>query len=194
MNLNVVQNDVNNNTTSVTVTKAAGSSPSMNLRTGSNRGDYNIDMGYANDFTTGVVISSISQNGRNNNANGDTIGLFYATPTADVDSTASPNRFFLALHNASAANEEVNVNMAAGHFPYTQWLGGVGRNSTGTNGGVTNTLTASTGINLGTQFTTAGSGVFGLNLTSINAAYTSQNGVLLVNHFKNEDRRRSLHG
>jgi hypothetical protein len=38
MNLNVVQNDVNNNTTSVTVTKAAGSSPNMNLRTGSNRG------------------------------------------------------------------------------------------------------------------------------------------------------------
>ena len=55
------------------------------------------------------------------------------------------------------------------------------------NGGVTDTLTASAGITLGAQFTTAGAGVFGLNLTSIDAAYTSQNGILLVNHLKNED-------
>ncbi|MFZ4763976.1 MAG: Ig-like domain-containing protein, partial [Roseimicrobium sp.] len=161
----------------------------MTVRTGSNRGDFNVDVGYANDFNTGVIISSVSQNGRNNVAQGDAagIGTFYATPAVDVDSTASPDRFFLVLQNASSAAEEVNVNMAAAHFPYTLWLGGIGRNGTGSNGGTTDTFKGSAGINLGTQFTTAGSGVFGLNLKSIAATNTSQNGVLLVNHFKNED-------
>ncbi|MES2594544.1 MAG: Ig-like domain-containing protein [Verrucomicrobiota bacterium] len=186
-NLTVVQNDSGNNTTSVTMTKAAGSTPNLAVRSGSTRGDFNVTFGYANDYNTGVLISSVAQNGRNNNAFGDTLGLFYSTSAIDMDSTTTPVRFYIPVFNASSANEEVNVDLAAAHFPYSLWLGGLGRNAANTNGGATDTFIGSPGIALGTQFTTAGSGVFGLNLTSINAAHTAQNGVLLVNHVKNED-------
>jgi hypothetical protein len=186
-NLNVVQNDAGNNATSVTVTTTAGTTPNFAIRSGSNKGDFNITLGYPNDYTTGVLIASVSQNGRNNNAFGDTIGQFYATVAPEIDVVATPVRYYITANNASAAAEEVNVNIAAAHFPYSQWLGGLGRHSAATNGGATDTFVGSTGITLGTQFTTAGAGVFGLNLTTINASYTSQNGILLVNHVKNED-------
>lgn len=186
-NLNVVQVDGNNNTTSVTLTKAAGSSPNFAVRSGSTRGDFNVTLGYTNDYNSGVLISSVAENGRNNNAVGDTIGQFYATAGVELDSTTTPVRYFIPVFNASLANEEVNIHLSAAHFPYSQWLGGLGRNNANSNGGVTNTFVGSAGITLGTQFTTAGSGVFGLNLTSINAAHTAQNGILLVSHVKNED-------
>lgn len=185
--LNVVQNDGGDTTTSVTVTKAAGSSPNFAVRSGSTKGDFNITLGYTNDYTTGVLISSVAQNGRNNNAAGDTIGQFYATSAVQIDSTTTPNRFYIPVNNSSSAAEEVNIHVAAAHFPYTQWMGGLGRNSAATNGGATNTFVGSAGITLGTQFTTTGTGTWGLNLTSVNAAYTAQNGILLVSHVKDED-------
>ncbi|GEP44389.1 Ig-like domain-containing protein [Brevifollis gellanilyticus] len=185
--LSVVQNDGGDATTSVTVTKLAGSSPNFAVRSGSTKGDFNITLGYTNDYNTGVLISSVAQNGRNNNATGDTIGQFYATSAVQLDSTTTPNRFYIPVTNCSSAAEEVNINVAAAHFPYTQWMGGLGRNSAATNGGVTNTFIGSAGITLGTQFTTTGSGSWGLNLTSVNAAYTAQNGILLVSHVKDED-------
>ncbi|MBL9182606.1 MAG: lamin tail domain-containing protein [Verrucomicrobiaceae bacterium] len=185
-NLNVVQNDAGNATTSVTVTKSAGSSPNFAIRTGSNKADYNVTFGNTNDYDTGVLVAAVSENGRNNNSVGETIGTFYTTVGVDLDSTTTPNRYYLALFRAPNA-EEQNQNVACAFFPYSQWLGGVARNAANANGGATDTLKASTGINLGVQFTTAGAGLFGLNLTTINAAYTSQNGILLVSHLKNED-------
>jgi hypothetical protein len=185
-NLNVVQNDALNNTTSVTITKAAGSSPNFAIRSGSTKADYNVAFGNANDYDTGVVVASVSENGRDNNAVGETIGTFYTTVGVELNSTTSPSLYYLALFRSPNA-EEQNQNVACAFFPYSQWLGGTARNSTAANGGVTDTLKASAGINLGTQFTTAGGGVFGLNLTTIDAAFTSQNGIVLVNHLKNED-------
>ncbi len=185
-NLNVVQNDSGNNTTSVTLSFGPGSSSNAAIRSGSTKADYNVTFGNTNDYDTGVLVASVAENGRNNNAAGETIGTFYTTVGVELDSTTSPSRYFLALFRAPNA-EEQNQNVACAFLPYSQWLGGTARNSTNTNTGVTDTLKASAGINLGTQFTTAGGGVFGLNLTSINANYTSQNGILLVNHLKNED-------
>lgn len=185
-NVNVVQNDAGNATTSVTVTKGPGSSPNMSIRTGSTKADYNVAFGNANDFNTGVLVAAISENGRNNNAVGETIGTFYTTVGVELNSTSAPSLYYLALFRAPNA-EEQNQNVACAFLPYSQWLGGTARNGANGNGGTTDTLTASPGINLGAQFTTAGGGVFGLNLTTINASYTSQNGILLVNHLKNED-------
>jgi 2',3'-cyclic-nucleotide 2'-phosphodiesterase (5'-nucleotidase family) len=185
-NLLVTQNDAENNTTSVTVVKGTGCSPNFDLRAGSNRGDYNLTFGTANDYQAGVVVASVSENGRNNNAFGSTVGTFYTTVSVDLDSVATPSRYYLALFQSPNESEQ-NVNVACAFLPYTQWLGGAARNSLGTNTGVTDNLQASAGINLGTQFTTLGSGLFGLDLTSIDAGLTSQNGILLVNHLKNED-------
>lgn len=184
--LNVVQNDNGNATTSVTITKGAGSSPNFSIRSGSTKADYNVAFGHANDYDTGVLVAAISENGRNNNAVGETIGTFYTTVGVELNSTTAPSLYYLCLFRSPDADEQ-NQNVACAFFPYSQWLGGVARNAANTNGGTTDTLKASAGINLGTQFTTAGGGVFGLNLTSINAAFTSQNGILLVNHLKNED-------
>ncbi|MBL9152942.1 MAG: DNRLRE domain-containing protein [Verrucomicrobiales bacterium] len=184
-NIDVVQNDANNNTTSVSVTKAAGSSPNFSVTSATNRGDYYISAGTANDLANGVFMTAVTENGRNNDAKGSATGLFYATSAIDFSGNGYYIPVFLALPGTDSI--EANINVAAVYFRYNDWLAGFARNSTGTNGGTTNTLTASAGINLGTQFTTAGSGVFGLNLTSINASHTSQNGILLVNHAKNED-------
>ncbi len=185
-NLNVVQNDAGNATTSVTITKGEGSSPNFAIRSGSTKADYNVAFGNANDYDTGVVVASVSENGRNNNAVGETIGTFYTTVGVELNSTSSPSLYYLCLFRSPNA-EEQNQNVACAFFPYSQWLGGVARNGANGNGGATDTLKASAGINLGTQFTTAGGGVFGLNLTTIDAAYTSQTGIVLVNHLKNED-------
>ena len=185
-NLNVIQNDAGNTTTSVTLSFGPGSSPNAAIRTGSTKADYNVTFGNANDYDAGVLVASIAENGRNNNAAGETIGTFYTTVGVELNSTTSPTSYYLALFRSPNADEQ-NQNVACAFLPYSQWLGGTARNSTNTNGGATDTLKASAGINLGTQFTTAGSGVFGLNLTTINAAYTAQNGILLVNHLKNED-------
>lgn len=185
-NLLVIQNDSGNATTSVTVTKGPGSSPNFAIREGSNKADYNVTFGNANDYESGVVVAAVSENGRNNDAFGETIGTFYTTVGVALDNVTTPNRYFLALFRAPNADEQ-NQNVACAFLPYSQWLGGTARNAANTNSGVTDTLKASAGIQLGSQFTTAGGGVFGLNLTSINAANTSQNGILLVSHLKNED-------
>jgi uncharacterized protein YjiK len=185
-NLLVTQNDSGNNTTSVTVLKGPGSSPNFNIRSGSNKADYNITFGTANDYLTGVALASVTENGRNNDLFGETIGTFFTTVSVEIDNAATPSRYILALERSPQGVEQ-NANVACAFLPYSQWLGGAARNLTGSNGGVTDTLQASAGINLGTQFTTLGSGAFGLDLTSIDVALTSQNGVLLVNHLRNED-------
>lgn len=184
-NINVVQNDGGNNSTSVTLTKAYGSSPGFSIR-GGNRADFDVSFGTANDVAGGVMLSCVSQLGRDNSAAGDAYGLFYATSASDhVVSGGTAGTYYWVPVFRAAQGDETNINVACTWFSYSQWLGGFARNSAGTNGGVTDTLTASSGINLGTQFTTAGGGVFGLNLGSLGGS--SANGVLLVTHGKNED-------
>lgn len=185
-NLLVTQNDAGNASTSITLAKGAGSSPNFDIRPGSTKADYTITFGTANDYQAGVLVASVAENGRNNNAFGETIGTFYTTVGVELDSTTAPTRYYLALFRSPNA-EEQNVNVSCAFLPYSQWLGGTARNGANGNGGATDTLQASAGINLGVEFTAPGTGLFGLNLTSINAAYTAQNGILLVNHLKNED-------
>lgn len=182
-NIQVVQNDSGTLDSSITLTRAAGSSANFSIL-GGNRGDYEVSFGSANDVNGGVLISAVSQNGRDNTAGGDTIGQFYATSAVDHVGSNFPNKYWVPIFRA-ANGDEVNINVACAWFPYNTWLGGLVRNSTGTNGGANNTLKASPGINLGTQFVDNGSGVSTVNLTSLGAS--SANGVLLVSHAKNED-------
>lgn len=184
-NINVVQNDAGTSSSSVTLTKGFGSSPGFSIRSG-NRGDYDVAFGNANDVSTGVMITSVSQNGRDNSGAGDSFGFFCATSASDhsAGSGVAGTQYWVPIFRA-AQGDEVNINVACAWFSYSSWLGGFARNSTGANGGANNVLTASPGINLGTQFVDNGSGVSTVNLTSLGAS--SADGVLLVTHGKNED-------
>lgn len=190
--LNVVQNDAGNVATSVTVTLGAGSTGGIVIPAGSNRGDYNLNFGPGNDPTVGVLITSVSQLSRNNDAFGDTVGTFYANSMA---SDATNADYFIPIHNAPTG-DEANINTSFAFFPYNKWIGGIARNAPTNNGAMT-TLLGTTGLDLNTggEFNdpTATAGIYTLNINSFTAngfttsATASQSGILLVTGGKNED-------
>ena len=65
--INVVQNDTNNTVDSVDVSTAI-SINDFQIRDGSNRGDYFLQIGdgFSDDFAGGIVMACIAQNGRDN--------------------------------------------------------------------------------------------------------------------------------
>ncbi|RYG97608.1 MAG: hypothetical protein EON57_13555, partial [Alphaproteobacteria bacterium] len=137
------------------------------------------------------MITSIRENGRDNTAGGDVApqaGTKYVTPLADIGGSGA--YFFIPLSSAPN-NYEFNMNLAAAYFPFNEgWLGGHTRNASNTNGGVQDTLTATSGISIGTHFVDNAGGNFTINLSTLNwrgTPATSQNGVLLVTGQKNED-------
>ena len=86
-NISVTQNDISNNTTSVSV----ATSLSINgfaIRPGSNRGDYNVQagLGFSDDVDTGVMMVSVAQNGRDN-AEVANPGLNYCTTAIEYSRT-----------------------------------------------------------------------------------------------------------
>jgi hypothetical protein len=179
-NLDVVQHDAGNNTTSVTVTALQATS-GFSVRTGSNRGDYNIQIGpvYTDDAAAGILITSVRENGRDNSAYGDPAGTFFVTSTSDRDAGAG---YFIPLHT-SPGGGEFNTNVAAAYFPFAEgWTAGAAYNST--NGGAITSLVASPGLTLGTHFVDHSSGTFELYLPGVDAR---TDGILLVNGAKNED-------
>jgi hypothetical protein len=173
----------------VAITVAPGSSANFNF-TGVNRGDIDVTFGTPNDVAGGVMITAVRENGRDNSAGGDPVKTEYVTALAETGSGANLGRFFIPLETAPGS-EEWNIDTAAVYFPFNEgWLGGHTRNVNGTNGGVQDVLTATSGIAIGTHFFDNGGGVFTVNLsglTSHGVAATAQNGVLLVTGQKNED-------
>ncbi len=65
--LSVLQNDTSTNTASVTVTATLAIND-FRVRSGSNRADYNVQIGdrSTDDVTNGILISCFNQNGRDN--------------------------------------------------------------------------------------------------------------------------------
>ena len=176
----------------VSISVAPGSSANFNFN-GVNRGDIDVTFGTANDAAGGVMITAVRENGRDNTAGGDLppqAGKKYVTALAELAGGANLGRFFIPLESAPDSYE-FNINTAAAYFPFNEgWLGGHTRNVNGTNGGVQDVLTASSGISIGTHFFDNGGGVFTVNLGSLSShgvAATGQNGVLLVTGQKNED-------
>lgn len=196
-NFDLIQlNSSNRNLTevdpSVSITVAPGSSPGFNF-TNVNRGDIDVSFGTPNDVAGGVLITAVRENGRDNTAGGDLppqAGKKYVTPLSESGSGANAGRFFIPLESAPDSYE-FNINTAAVYFPFNEgWLGGHTKNVNGTNGGVQDVLTATSGISIGTHFIDNGGGVFTVNLgslSSLGVAATAQNGVLLVTGHKNED-------
>jgi hypothetical protein len=187
-NIDVVQNDTANNTTSVTVTTTL-SINDFRVRAGSNRADYNVQIGAdsTDDVTNGILITSINQNGRDN---GETnfLGMNYGTSAIDSNASATPGssgQFWIPVFQAPQ-NAEYNFNVAAAYFPYTNgWYGGWLNNSSGVNGGANNRLLGNPNLILGTHVIDNGGGKTTVNLKSFGLDSRS-NAVLLVCGGKNE--------
>lgn len=187
--LNTSNRGLNDPDPAVSVSVAPGSSANFNF-TGANRGDIDVTFGTPNDVAGGVMITAVRENGRDNSAGGDPVKTEYVTALGETGSGANLGRYFIPLETAPGS-EEWNIDCAAVYFPFNEgWLGGHTRNLNGTNGGVQDVLTATSGISIGTHFFDNGGGVFTVNLSSLTShgvPATAQNGVLLVTGQKNED-------
>jgi hypothetical protein len=182
-NLDVIQNNFNDLSSSISLSIGAGATSDMSVRaSASNRGDYALSFGNASDLTSGVMISSVRQNGRDDSATGNSLSVpFFATSATATDASG----YVLALFHASLGSE-VNMNTSVAFFPFSQYLAGYATNTT--NNGTLNTLVASTGIQLGSGKafqTTSTGGQYLLNLLALDA--DSAHGILLVTGGKNED-------
>lgn len=179
-NFNVQQNDSANTEASVTVTTTL-SVNDLRARTGSNRGDYNLQIGNTatNDLANGLVLIATTQNGRYNLD--EASEPIYGVGAFD----GNANGYWAVLQDVTSDRAEYNVNFAAGYFRYTNWLAGWARNATGGNGGTNNLFVGSPGLFLGRHFKGISSGRSRVDLTELGINSTTD-GVLLVNHAKNE--------
>jgi fibronectin-binding autotransporter adhesin len=169
--ISVVQNDPGNTTNSVTVSLAL-SIHDFRIRDGSSRGDYNVQIGpdAASNFTNGILMSSVRENGRDNGEGTTNIYCvsMIENERTNVAGTSLIGAYFIPVNNAAVAgagnSPEYNINVAGAWFPYTEWLGGFARNSgdaqglSPTNGGALNEFIGAPGLVLGTHFVDLGSG------------------------------------
>lgn len=179
--IEVRQNDGGNEATSVTLNLRPGFSTGAQL-TGGNRGDYNVSFGNTSDPSSGVLITSAAQLNRDDSAVG---GPSLTRHCATTAVQTSGNRYYIPIFR-SPEGDEANMNAAFAFFPYDTWIGGVATNSV--NNEAITSVTGSSGITLGTQFTdaTTTEGEYKLNLSPLVSAASSK-GILLVSAAKNED-------
>lgn len=178
-NVVVVQHDTGNTSSSVSLTTTIGTD-NFFVPDG-NRGDYNVRIGAsgADDVAGGILITSISQNGRDNGEG----GVKFATSAVDIDGSS----YFIPMSEAgglATSGNEYNTNVSAAYFPYSEgWIGGLVRNGAGTNGGANDTFTGN-GVTLGTGFVDNGGGISTVTIPGVNS---QTDGILLVTSGKNED-------
>jgi hypothetical protein len=197
-NLVVVQNNSGDTAASVTVTMDYAIND-LRVRTASNRGDYNLQVGAdaTDDQPNGLLLSSVSQNGRDNFGTGVKTNAMSAV---DYNASGYFVSVFAVQIPTAGANAEYNINVAAAYFPYTTWLGAIARNSANVNGSGTVTndiLVGSPQLQYGVHYidksagagTNAGKAVVDLRSLGIDSR---NDGVLLVNGAKNEDANFAL--
>ncbi|MCS6775544.1 MAG: hypothetical protein RMJ43_04670 [Chloroherpetonaceae bacterium] len=197
-NIQVIQLDPNNNPTSIILTKASGTPGFSVIPETSNRGDYVVAFGTENDFLSGILLTAVRQNGRDNalppNSGGypGQVGLAFATSSISLNNTSNllaSTGYFVPLHQAPDG-DEINMDVAVAHFKYADgWLGGVALNLNDTGGFANNsTLNAFAGaasIQMNVHFFDPPEtvGIYEL----IHPQIDSRTGVLIVNGAKNED-------
>ena len=190
-NINVVQNDTNNNATSVTLSMPVSINDFRVINgTQTSRADYFVQIGASatDDVTNGILISSIDQNGRDNGESGVYYGVNFGTSAIDSGPTTSPGasgQWWVPVFQLPS-DGEYNFNVAAAYFPYAEgWLGGWLNNSGGVNGGANNHFIGTPGLHLGTQVVDNGGGLTTVDLRGFGMDARS-NAVLLAVGGKNE--------
>ena len=161
-----------------------------------NRADYNVQAGAtaANQYLNGVLMASVTQNGRNNGGtNAYPSENTNAYPIATIVTNASGSyrvcSWACDAAGTGGSSAEYNVNVGAAFFPYSQYLGGYARNSTGANGSATvtnDTLTASPGLVYGVNYIDLGDGTGIVDLTD-KGIDSRTDGILLVTGAKDEN-------
>ena len=190
-NLEVIQVDTGNTVNSVIVTCPL-SINDFRVRPGSNRGDYNFQIGdqFSDDSLGGVTMVSISQNGRDNGELADE-QKDYSAPAFD----GSTNGMWASINNLQSDRGELNINCSVAYFRTNDWLCGWFRNTNAVNGGSNTLYTASPGMICANSSVTAvgsynfkwvKSGEFRVSLFNKGFDSRTNPGVLLVNHAKNE--------
>lgn len=212
-NLTVTQNDTGNNVASVSGALGFTSGQISYQSLDSNRGDFGFRFDGATgaaDLAGGIMMVSISENGRSNQGTTPTAigsGLGFATPAINP---IAGRGWSSALHVSNTAvtgitsGGEWNANQAVGYFKYSEFLGGLVTNGADNNGPMTSFASSSAGFTVtsgpadpgtATLFdstATGTEGIYTLRLGGFNApgtgvSATSQNGILLVTGGKNED-------
>jgi len=216
-NITVIQNDPGNTTNSV-ATFTSLSINDFRVRGTGAAGDDKVPLNSAADFaiqigseaagqvTNGIVMTSVTQNGRNNGngTNDYCIACIEAQRALAPTNAAYPNFLegaywiptFNANNTGAGNSDEFNVNVAAAYFPYTSFWGGFarnhgpndeyGQNSGGfTNGGVLNQLIGTPSLVLGQNFIDLGGGKSFVTLTNFGID-SRASGILLVTGAKNE--------
>ncbi len=179
-NLKVIQNDTGNSVDSVTVS-ATLSVNDLRVRPGSNRGDYNVQVGEtgADELNDGVLMVAVTQNGRDNGELENLLG--YSAPSFDRGAAG----FWAVVQDVTSDRAEYNSDVAVAFFRYTDWLTGWARNANASNGATNNLFTGSKGLVLGTHFKGISAGRSRVDLRTLGINSTNS-GVLIVNHAKNE--------
>lgn len=183
--LSVSQTSGANTTAAQTLSIAPGGTTGVTLGASSNRGDYDLRFGNANDLLSGVLIACPAENARDNSGAGDAFGTFHAivtsaTPDESGDITASKACAF-----RSPQADEVNANVSFAFFPFGSFL--AGRVSNSANNTPLDSIIASPGIQIGAgeEFqNTAVAGQYLLDLRALGGF--SNSGVLLVCGGKDE--------
>lgn len=88
------------------------------------------------------------------------------------------------MQDCTITRDEYNANCAAAFFRYNDWMCGWAPSATAIKGRTNDLFTGSPGLVLGTRFKGSSAGKSLLDLRQF--GYYNTNGVLIVNHAKNE--------
>jgi hypothetical protein len=185
-----------------------GSAPALSIAVGQSTPDFfvenatgpgfypvRIGASRTDDYYNGVLLVSARENG------GRTDGLgipFWPIPGTTAAPAAGPTNadgtinIYIRNRIGATANVLSNSNVAAAYFPYSEgWIGGALRNEA--NGGNANATSSLNGITLPSILINTNaieSGVSRLFVPGVTD--TRQQGLLFVNHSKNEDNQASV--
>lgn len=193
-NLRVEPLDFFNSPESVRITIAYAIGDFRIVPEHSNNGDYAVQIGedFADDVDSGILIPAVRENGRDLHhplypgTNFATAHIDYYRPGHErAGSYWIPVSMVWPNANSTAVIE-YDTDLAAAWFPYSRYLGGFARNTTGANGGPNDLFTGSPGLTLGRHFVDLGSGRALVDLRDFGIDGRTD-GVLLVVGAKNED-------
>jgi len=197
--ITVVENDGGNNESSVDESRAPGGFGAWTV-VGGNRGDIDVDFGFASDVASGALITTPAQDGRSE-PSVDADPYFYTTH-ASPGSLGSLDKWFIPIAQTRTGSE-VNADVNVAYFPYADgWLAGYGWNDSDmddefdndTNGGVITDFVGNPGVTIcnafegctgnGFEILDSDSGDFALHIPG---ADVRRDGIALLIGAKNED-------